>query len=236
MLITSFRRQSTVLKLAHAHAMMHANRLFLLAPLHADARAQVAECVGAARAVFDTVDGLATEGPIFHAFWWTHYVTFCALVVSYVWDIQLRRRGIVLTADEQAAHLALMELARRCQTHLAQATATNSPSRRYAVILEEFRSEAMGQKGYQERELAVIAEPQFGGVVQGQMMEGPYDPGVFEPQPVMMPAEDSVPPMAYSLLDEWNTNDWLDLDASAFGPYMADLDTASLQWMPGMDM
>lgn len=240
MLITSFRRQSVVLRLAHAHAMMHANRLFLLAPPHAEGAAtQVAECIGAARAVFDIVDGLAAEGPLFHAFWWTHYVTFCALVVTYVWDIQLRRRGVVLSAEEQASHAGLMELARRCQTHLAQATATNSPSRRYAVILEEFRSEAMGQKGMQEREQHAHAfgeEPQvrqFGGDVHGQqhVMET-YGQGMFEPQPVMMP--DEAVPMGYNLLDDWNTTDWLDMDSSAFGPYMMDLD--GMQWLPGMDI
>lgn len=39
----------------------------------------------------------------------------------------------------------------------------------------------------------------------------------------------------YSLLDEWNTTDWLELDSSAFGPYM-DIDPSSLQWMPNMEM
>lgn len=238
MLITSFRRQSIVLKLAYCHAIMHANRLFLLATLHHESQTQIAECLGAAQSVFDLVDGLAHEGPIFHAFWWTQYVTFCALVVSYVWDIQLKRRGTILAGEELARHARLMEMARRCQTHLAKATATNSPSRRYAVILEEFCSEAMGQKRMAaDREAMPVVDPEqrqsFPDHLQNDaMLAAPYYPTDREG---MMAPTDSSNQLGYSLLDEWNTTDWLELDSSAFGPYM-DVDTASIPWLSGMEM
>ncbi|PNH69183.1 hypothetical protein VD0002_g1067 [Verticillium dahliae] len=213
---------------------MHANRLFLLATVYPESETQIAECLGAARSVFETVDGLAAEGPIFHAFWWTQYVTFCALVISYVWDIQLKRRGVVLVGKEQAKHTRLMELARRCQTHLAKATATNSPSRRYAVILEEFRSEAMGIPPVPGGDSGHLAEMQPGQAMHSEAQVGPLQDVSYYQLPGAEGLDVPLDPsgqLGYSLLDEWHTTDWLDLDSSAFGPYM-DFEPSSLQWMP----
>ncbi|RNJ53919.1 hypothetical protein D7B24_001221 [Verticillium nonalfalfae] len=233
MLVPSFRRKSIVLKLGYSHAIMHANRLFLLATVYPESETQIAECLGAARSVFETVDGLAAEGPIFHAFWWTQYVTFCALVISYVWDIQLKRRGVVLVGKEQAKHTRLIELARRCQTHLAKATATNSPSRRYAVILEEFRSEAMGNPPVPGGDSGQLAEVQPGQAMHSEAQVGPLqDVSYYQlpgPEGLDVPLDPSGQ-LGHSLLDEWHTTDWLDLDSSAFGPYM-DLEPSSLHWM-----
>ncbi|KAG7117878.1 Activator of stress genes protein 1 like [Verticillium longisporum] len=234
MLVPSFRRKSIVLKLGYSHAIMHANRLFLLATVYPESETQIAECLGAARSVFETVDGLAAEGPIFHAFWWTQYVTFCALVISYVWDIQLKRRGVVLVGKEQAKHTRLMELARRCQTHLAKATATNSPSRRYAVILEEFRSEAMGIPPVPGGDSGHLAEMQPGQAMHSEAHVGPLQDVSYYQLPGAEGLDVPLDPsgqLGYSLLDEWHTTDWLDLDSSAFGPYM-DFEPSSLQWMP----
>lgn len=170
----------------------------------------------AAKSVLETVDRLAKEGPIFHAFWWTHYVTFCALVVTYVWEIQLRRTRRVIGKQNRAK---LMELAERCQTHLANATASNSPSRRYAVILEEFRAAAMNTNS---RSTAVPTE-----VDQSRPLQIPGQPNLAE-APISLLAEGNMssdmgqvlggvdPSLPYEahLLDEWNTTDWLDLDSS----------------------
>ncbi|KAH7021403.1 fungal-specific transcription factor domain-containing protein [Microdochium trichocladiopsis] len=230
MLVTSFRRQSIVLKLAYCHAIMHANRLFLLSTLQHGSKGQVDKCLNAAKTVFEVVNSLAHDGPLFRAFWWTQYVTFCALVVSYVWDIQLKRRGTVLTCDAQAAHSRLMDLAIHCQTHMAKATAQNSPSRRYAVILEEFCSEAMGTR----RTEGPVAP---GDVSQQRVMSGNgmqhelmVDPACFSIPDTLIPGGE----LRFSLLDEWNTTHWLELDSSAFGPYM-NLDSSSL-WMSNLDL
>ncbi|KAG7113775.1 Xylanolytic transcriptional activator xlnR like protein [Verticillium longisporum] len=51
MLVPSFRRKSIVLKLGYSHAIMHANRLFLLATVYPESETQIAECLGAARSV-----------------------------------------------------------------------------------------------------------------------------------------------------------------------------------------
>ncbi|KAI8178030.1 hypothetical protein KHU50_003414 [Colletotrichum sp. SAR 10_65] len=250
MLIPSFRRQSTVLKLAYSHAIMHANRLFLLGNLSSGSETQILECLGAARTVLETVDGMAAEGPIFHAFWWTQYVTFCALLVTYVWDIQQKRRGISLESEGKIKHAKLMDLAERCQTHLAHATASNSPSRRYAIILEEFRTEGLGQmtrkNNGQPPMASQAAAPRPAAPAadtQTQLPQpqgnGATTMGAFDFNSAYAAGSGTVDLMdqgdpgllGSNLLDEWQTTDWLDLDSSAFGPYL-DIDANPYAWMP----
>lgn len=205
MLIPRYRRQATVLKLAHSHAIMHANRLFLLTTPASAYESQVKECMEAARSVLETVDQLAKEGPIFHAFWWTHYVTFCALVVTYVWEIQQQR-------SRQSASMQckskLLELAERCQTHLANATASNSPSRRYSVILKEFRDATMNKARHGPMVDVQSELPELPGMTNGSIMLNDDDISV---DGQLFSGEDS----SYThLFDEWNTTDWLDIDSS----------------------
>ncbi|KAG9255757.1 putative C6 transcription factor [Emericellopsis atlantica] len=216
MLIPSYRRQATVLKLAHSHAIMHASRLFLLSNDPSE-RSHSDNCIAAARTVLETVDRMAKEGPIFHAFWWTHYVTFCALVVVYVWEIQQRKMSkqpAETTGIAGRSRQRLLQLADKCQTHLARATATNSPSRRYAVILEEFRGAATGQ---------ATARPDVtgaNGLDQLAPRSGDHivDDGMPSEAEGMWDYEGGMATLDPYLLDEWQTTDWLDLDSSAFWP------------------
>ena len=221
MLIPTYRRQATVLKLAYSHAIMHASRLFILgnnnntSARSADALHQphVDECIAAAKSVLEAVDYMTREGPIFHAFWWTHYVTFCALVVVYVWEIQQRRVNRPSAGDAEMRS-RLMELAEKCQQHLAQATATNSPSRRYAVILEEFRAAATSQPSKPDGEPVVSRLPHhtqqnetLGQEHLGLSAEDVnHGPGNLDHQEHLH--------LDPHLLDEWQTTDWLDLDSS----------------------
>ncbi|KAF2253741.1 hypothetical protein BU26DRAFT_393568, partial [Trematosphaeria pertusa] len=145
-LIPSLRRQATALRLSYCHAVMLAHRPFLLKRWTRDrheirqmARENTNECVAAAQSVLESVDRMAHEGRLFHAFWWTHYVCFCALVVVYVWAVQ-KSNDYYDGAEHN--HTKLFDQAERCLNHLAQATATNSPSRRYSIILQELRAEA----------------------------------------------------------------------------------------------
>ncbi|OHE91839.1 fungal specific transcription factor domain-containing protein [Colletotrichum orchidophilum] len=227
-LIPSFRRQNTALKLAYCHAIMHANRPFLLgtggsrggqrSPLDDS----IDECITAAKAALETVDGMASDGTLFHAFWWTPYVTFCALAVVYVYEIQRGR---------QDGERGLFELADRCQNHLTKATTAESPSRRYSVILEELRQEASfyseGPSGREKR--PIIERADHGGAEPMQLDDSsgapapPADMGeVFQ--------QHGFEGMT-NLLSGWETTDWLDLDSSAFATF-PNFEGSPVYWMP----
>ena len=162
---------------------------------------------------------MAGEGTLFHAFWWTPYVTFCALAVVYVREIQLKTGG---EGSGELSWAQLVNLADGCLSHLAKATAPSSPNRRYSVILEELRVEARHQtlpsgdnhppgfapagqeEGRGESATAGLAESQrlpFGSI------DGQTDGRLF------VQADDAAFTMS-SLLDGWQTSDWLDLDSS----------------------
>lgn len=185
-LIRSLQRQSVALKMAHCHAVMHLHRPYLLRSSGCHAEVSVKHCVTAAVTVLRAVDHMATSSPMFHAFWWTHYVTFCALSIAYVWQIQSPRVDCGVNMDQ------LLALAGRCQAHLARATATNSPSRRYSIILEELRSEA-GVR--QDVEVGAAASTFMAGLTAAAT-DGP---------------ENSI--VENNLFDGWQVSDWLDLDA-----------------------
>jgi hypothetical protein len=212
------------LKLAYKHAVMHIYRPFLLnrsgsrtLPSNDDndtqlfRRDSIRLCISAAQDALRTIDALAQEGPLFHAFWWTHYMTFCALSVTYVWNMQ--QDNFLEGIDKEA----LLALAGRCQIHLAQATATNSPSRRYSIILEELG----GMSANQGMMSAGNHRPQaqLGGTggansaaVNGAALalSQSFDSSGFADGALGngMPVQHQDPFM------HWQASDWLDLDAS----------------------
>ncbi|KAK2608984.1 hypothetical protein QQS21_002464 [Conoideocrella luteorostrata] len=228
MLLPTYRRQATVLKLAHAHAIMHVNRLFLLRSPESNYVSQIQDCIKAASGVLETVDYMAQDGPIFHAFWWTHYVTFCALVVTYIWEIKNRRLNSQAASKDKG--LLLMRLAERCHQHLAEATASNSPSRRYAVILEELRSLAVKQAGPQISQYlsgSGTAVERVSGNLRGENHNVPETGMSSESVGQVGPDESHMVDVPF-ILDDWQLTDWLDLDSSAFWPdFIADESTAS---------
>jgi hypothetical protein len=223
-LISSFRRQATALKLAYSHAVMLAHRPFLLRNVtrdHAEtremAKESINECISAAQSVLKSVDRMARDGKIFHAFWWTHYVCFCALSVVYVWAIQKSDRSAI----EDPSYTKIFELAELCIRHLEQATATNSPSRRYSIILQELRTEA---KRKTARQLNRQGQTSTAFLGNGNMSSTSFlgtvvvsDSQTWEPM-FGSPLDSAVAGMP-NLLDDWQTTDWLDLDSSAFGHF-----------------
>lgn len=216
-LVPSFRRQAMALKLAYAHALMHANRPFLLGGADQTQSSDQLEestsvCINAAKMALETVDSIVGDGTLFHAFWWMPYVTFCALAVVYVWEIQQKANGEALNEDS-----SLFDLAERCQNHLAQATAADSPSRRYSIILEELRLEArqgsMTQSASAFQPMPEGADAMHPGYVQqsdGLSMDL-GNVNVFSNQ-----GETSFLGMQ-NPLNEWQATDWLDLDSSVSG-------------------
>jgi hypothetical protein len=134
-----------------------------------------------------------------------------------------------------------MALAGRCQAHLAHATASNSPSRRYAVILEEFRSEALGpQLGPKGDDLRPWQYSDLNGYQHSHGQQPALLPSLNGLNTTVTSATMSSLDMAEgtfgsTLLDEWQTTDWLDLDSSAFGLYMDVEPDSSCQWMPDLE-
>uniref|UniRef100_L7JCM4 Xylanolytic transcriptional activator regulatory domain-containing protein n=1 Tax=Pyricularia oryzae (strain P131) TaxID=1143193 RepID=L7JCM4_PYRO1 len=97
------------------------------------------------------VDSIAGDESLFHAFWWSHYVTFCAIAVTFVWEIQQasasgsRPDEISPGPLDPGAAEQLFVLAERCHAHLSRVLFADSFGRRYTVILEELRLEARHQ-------------------------------------------------------------------------------------------
>ncbi|KAI8289019.1 hypothetical protein K4K60_009751 [Colletotrichum sp. SAR11_57] len=215
-LIPSFRRQNTALKLAYCHAIMHANRPFLLGTTTSRGDSQpsalddsVEECINAAKTALETVDAMASDGTLFHAFWWTPYVTFCALAVVYVWKIQ--RVG----DDEDKG---LFELADRCQNHLAKATTSDSPSRRYSVILEELREEAKGPEARQRgpEQGATSEQAESGQAADLMQVDDSSGLGVAQSGDMGAVFQTQGFEGMTNFLAGWETTDWLDLDSSVY--------------------
>ena len=206
-LIPSFRRQAIALQLAYGHATVHVNRPFLLIGDNSNT-----ECITAAKKCLEVVDKMAGDSTVFHSFWWTHYVAFCALTVVYVWDIQRKRQNI--SRDPDQSYSQLFDLAERCRSHLMRATTRPSPSRRYNLILEELRSEiqsrqvarentsAMHQRSAQGLDNTANPDPQIAALNGSEMA----DYSALDP----ITQDDS--------FDQWQSIDWLALDSSVRVP------------------
>jgi hypothetical protein len=234
-LIASYRRQATALKLSYYHAVMLAHRPFLLKnafrnneDLRALAKESLAECISAAQSVLEAVDRMAQDGRLFHAFWWTHYVCFCALVIVYVWAIQESNNESTINKRRK-----ILDQAERCLNHLAQATASNSPSRKYSIILQELRGEAKRKtaRPCQEQSIAppvpgMNTASVFGNAHNAAQINN--DPVQQIWQPLFGSPIDAATPGLQNFLDDWQTTDWLHLDSSAFGPF-PDFDTVHTQ-------
>lgn len=216
-LIRSFRRQATALKVASYHACMHINRPSLLrqpsATLNGTQAESISRCLSAASRLLRIVDDMSKDGPLFHAFWWTHYVAFCALSVIYVWEIQETRLPAGLEMNETGVEIA--KLAERCHNHLAQATATNSPSRRYAIILDELRAQASKSKKRAERGDARPARqrPMLSVNELAQLPQhSDIDLGAVA-NDCQADLESTGGSDSWDWLNSWQPADWLDLDA-----------------------
>ncbi|PKS05931.1 hypothetical protein jhhlp_007764 [Lomentospora prolificans] len=224
-LIPSFRRQATALKLAYSHAIIHANRPFLLGQMNstvtdAAAKDSVTECISAAKVLLETVDSMAGDGSLFHAFWWTHYVTFCAAAVVYVLEIQQKSNGAP-AGDKTWAEL--VDLTDRCLSHLSRGASADSPNRRYSIILEELKFEARNQVAQptqnQLQALGHDDEAQTGNSGDNSVTSGPVL-GHHSSSMEHPPLNGFSNPHAgdngviNSLLEGWQTTDWLDLDSS----------------------
>jgi len=143
-LIPIFRRQTMVLRLAHAHATMLVTRPLLLVESVAAASLQscISACLEGATETLQMLSGSRSEFTTFSAFWFTQYVAFNAVSIAYVWLIQ-RKRGRLLEVRAALSDDALLREAEAVQKHFAGAVEMNAPSLRYNVVLEELRQELL---------------------------------------------------------------------------------------------
>ncbi|KAK0249158.1 hypothetical protein B0A54_13544 [Friedmanniomyces endolithicus] len=143
-LIPIFRRQTMVLRLAHAHATMLVTRPLLLVESVAAASLQpcISACLEGTTETLQMLSGSRSEFTTFSAFWFTQYVAFNAVSIAYVWLIQ-RKRGRLLEVRAALSDDALLREAEAVQKHFAGAVEMNAPSLRYNVVLEELRQELL---------------------------------------------------------------------------------------------
>jgi hypothetical protein len=145
----------------------------------------------------------------FHSLWWTPYLTFCALAVVYVWEIQLKTGAgsSVLEAEDPS----LLALAERCQCHLSSAITSDSASRRYSIIIEELRLEARHQLSASQGFLSQTSGP--------QLDLGTADDGLGSLADDLdtMCGEGAFGNAFNNPMSQWQAVDWLEIDSSAFG-------------------
>ncbi|OJJ77787.1 hypothetical protein ASPBRDRAFT_191064 [Aspergillus brasiliensis CBS 101740] len=212
-LIPSFRRQAIAMRLAYFHALIHANRPFLLSE---GAYENIAECINAAKDSLELLNRMAEDSTLFYSFWWTHYVMFCVLAVVYVWEIQQTTRSSYGNDDQSLSKI--FELAEKCYGHLKRASTSLSQNQRYSFILDELRSEAQRCRNARES-----LQSQLLGNIHGVEGEGhvadigftlPQDLESCGPHTASLLQEGTMP----SVLENLQFSDWLMLDSSAFLP------------------
>ena len=163
-LVPIFQRQSTVLTLAYAHALILANRQFLLnnfldltSPVSStDERVEfhIQECVEAALVAVNTVSDFVEKGMLYRTFWFSQYISFCAIATLYVYAIRRyqtqRPDAAQMNANDailvpKRGYMECFEAAEKCRTLIASKTENNSPSRRYSIILDELKRQALAE-------------------------------------------------------------------------------------------
>ncbi|KAK7540471.1 fungal-specific transcription factor domain-containing protein [Phyllosticta citribraziliensis] len=162
-LILIFRRQCTVLKLAHAHAVMLVNRPFLLSS-KTDPVVQgfADDCLAAARTVLELVLAFFAEGQPVASFWFTQHIVFNALAVVYVHLLHARHHhhatlhvqpsppSSTTAAADTASSTSLLALADATTQHLAAIVEPHAPSGRHAVVLDELRHDLAAASPFSE--------------------------------------------------------------------------------------
>ncbi|KAH7075126.1 fungal-specific transcription factor domain-containing protein [Paraphoma chrysanthemicola] len=153
LLIPIYQRQRSVLNLAYYHAMLLIHRPFLLSnfaslahmPTHStfssstrDTSANITLCLEAAMSIVRVVDDVFTSSNLFRSFWFTQYYAFCAVVVLYIYRIQQH----MTTPGQCEGYFAAGQ---RAQRQLESVSETDCLARRYCLVLEELRLEAVRQ-------------------------------------------------------------------------------------------
>lgn len=110
-----------------------------------------------------------------------------------------------------------MSLAKRCQIHLANATATNSPSRKYSIILEGLKSEAIAQRPADSRAMDLNNQAASACLNNATAMDATALPAsnAYDTSGIMQAGlAEGISGGGYNPFMDWQTSDWLELDAS----------------------
>jgi hypothetical protein len=230
----TYRRQATLLQLAHWHAQILVYRPFLTAAYPSDrekkrvADMAIRNCVEAARALLAATVNLAREQSArdkshFHTILYAHHVTYSAAAVVFVLPHTRERQKLLAGGahnHKPESDAKLFELAQKAIKALVDDTNRYSPARRWAVILEELRDEAARQvpkdpqgseadgngdlESPDEQLLEDILRAHWAAGVAPRVSVGNNDATAAEPVPAIVPR----------LWDKWKTTDWLDLDSA----------------------
>jgi hypothetical protein len=182
-LIPIFQRQSIVLRLAHARALIQASRPFLLnnftshpsrsLPSNQGVERRIHDCINAAHDTVEILVSFNGSGIPFYSSWFTQYVSFCAIAVLYIYSLQQQQNTALIPSDtiftstresqtnvrESSINRESFYLAEHCQRLLAAAAQDSSPGKRYNVLLEELRQEVhrhMQTSDVEPRDTALI--------------------------------------------------------------------------------
>lgn len=154
LLIPIYQRQRSVLNLAYYHATLLIHRPFLLSnfaslthmPTHStfnasiDTSSNISTCLEAAMNIVRVVDDVFTSSNLFRSFWFTQYYAFCAVNVLYISTI----RQHLVTPGKCEGYFAAGQ---KCQRQLESVSESDCLARRYCLVLEELRLEAVRQVG-----------------------------------------------------------------------------------------
>lgn len=220
-LATPFQRQSNVLRTAYAHAVVYANRSFLLNALTNRNRglavteetinSSIDKCVEAARSVIKVGLGTAHPVPLSTAFWFTQYASFCAAAVLYIYIIQQYKASIArghLFIELSAENQQLFELAQECQRRLAEEASLISPSTRYSILLEELRQEVHSQLLGGAALQQTMADPPM----QHQIQQSAGTVPLSETGVSLATDTNTVFAPQFGLNTDWDTTNWAQLD------------------------
>ncbi|KAL2024337.1 hypothetical protein VTK56DRAFT_8819 [Thermocarpiscus australiensis] len=158
MLHPTFRRQATLLQLAHFHAQILLYRPFITATYPWDrekrhiADVSIRTCLEAAHAALCITINLAREQAKrdkshFHTILYAHHVTFCAtsvlLLVPHIRERQKLFGGSNYRKPTMDGRF--FDVAEKAIKALRESTNKYSPARKWAIVLEELRDEAARQ-------------------------------------------------------------------------------------------
>ncbi|EXJ80154.1 hypothetical protein A1O1_08296 [Capronia coronata CBS 617.96] len=149
LMVVVYQRQYTVLNLAYCHAVILLHRPFLLRrsassssvgvgqmeSLQTKINSSIQKCLQAACKIISILRELTEKNRMYHAFWFTHYYVFSAIVILYVYVIQNHSKA----ADVWKPYL---ELGQQGQRDLSACGTGVSFAQRYVVVLSELQNEA----------------------------------------------------------------------------------------------